>query len=1517
MRPRRFGRHRRPYPEPIGLNHLLQVDSLLAVIPGVKVALTDCAVAGGADGWTVAATQTDTAVVQDYGAGGFAAYCNSAELSGCHVSGLVSVTASEDQGFAGGFVGISRTGGLADLANEDGNLQVGGSLISVNDLLGTVDIMVPNYTDCTVTYLDGGFVQADVAGGFAGELQSGKVNNQSRGEGDYFAVYNIDHVTGRTYAGGFGGIVRSGALADAGGGISILGGSGLTINLSELLNLVEAYVPFIQYAGVKAEQGFTVTAATLDPLDSASGSAGGFLGYASGAQISTCDVTNLKHTAVTAPSDLEAVEAPSYFDPEQSSYAVTGGRYAGGFVGCMDIGSAASVGDGLGVLESSIQLTNILDALSVVVTTIEHSDVSGGPGGYSILANANDSTGALGLAGGYVGHNMGGSIWGLNTDPWKTATEPYPGPTSVCKADRIRSVYGAEYAGGYTGFMEAADTASVGGLNVLNGLISVSNILGALSVVYPTQENTAVYGPLANLDYQTWNAWMEYVGQYGGYGYELAQTGAVSSQAELNAKLAGYIYGFHVVAGRSQKDVTLTNQGGDAGGYVGLMRSGALTNCMAYDVKLVRALRAAGGFAGGLETGGAAQLGEVSILGLDLNLGQLIHVEEVFVPAIRNASVYGYSSGLTVQAQGLPSDDMGYAGGFAGCSYGAQLQLTDDGLPAAGSWPVSAGHPAPIASCDVANLRRVAGRNGVGGYVGLASAASVASANTHASGGLLQGILDQVIASASNLVDLLPATVTTIHKASVSPADAAWGFVVEGAYTAGGATQYAPYAGGFAGLIQSAVLGEKDASGTSLTVEGLRSVEGGLYAGGFFGLADVAAVAEVAGGGSGGGTTDILGALVNLGSVDALDVLRCYIYNASVNGAAEGFVVQAHRENSEGIMDETRYTGCAGGFGGGLLGGTIRNSSVNGLSTVQGHNYTGGFMGHMGKSGVVDIDSLEALGKLLGATVGAIDLFGSQLYDNTMSGISAGAVVKAKGGQQPIAGGFVGYGDLGRIDNSSASNLKKVESDQVAGGFIGQTDMNYIVSAQVQSILLEAVLQIVNQLLEILYIGDLENLGLIDLDLWVLSIELLSDGNTLKVELLGLPITVALSKQADNPDQQTDVAIITIGDSEIRLPCSKQEGVKREDLENVEINLIKGNRTELEGCSVTGISNGYDVFGGGAGQDADGSGDLGIAGGFVGYNHEGKITDSQTVQCDTVRGAENKVGPFSGYNDLKSVYAFNTVQNIEGQNNTYSIYRPLEETLTGAALEDGTTLATASAEGGWNRYVVAHLAAYSAFADLENAVETGEGVQRELLVYISPAKAVLMRDANAPDNPPLTVPEPGEGADPCAQLVDWTIQKIWKDWNDWDKLRPETITITIYQQKFSADGTAQGEKTPYGEPITLTKADLESSWSATWRKVVEDLPVAEYQPDQEGNPTDTLLSYYVYSFEETTLPPGYEVEITADQQAFTVTIVNSHAPSLPDTGGRGDALFTAVGVGIILLAMAASLAGRKKKATPR
>lgn len=1619
----------------LGLNNLLKIDSLLSVIPGVKVELSNCTVSGSPSGFKATATDADTSVEQDYTAGGFAAYCNSTKLMDCSVNEIGSVTAADKQGFAGGFVGISKTGGLADLANEEGNLEVGGSLISVENLLGTVAYMVPTYTDCTVTYVDGGCVHADVAGGFVGEMQSGKVNNNGNGEDDYYAVYNIDRVEGGTYAGGFGGIVQSGALADAVGGISILGGSGINISIGDLLQLVEAYVPYVEYAGVKSLNGFTITAETLKDTDVHSGSAGGFIGYASGAQISTCDVTNLKHTTVTAPADLETADASTYFG-DSSAYAVKGGRYAGGFIGCMDIGSAASVGKGLSILGDTINVADMLSVLNVVVTTVEYSDVTGSAGGYSVLASQTDNTGAIGhaggyagavygghiqdsnahnfeyivgqisaggyagemepgnvanllgdasiinslidvdaalasvlstfvptirnsstdavpcggvvraqayssgsvqrgMAGGYVGHNMGGSIWGLNTDPWKTTTDAYTDPTSLCKAERIRSVYGTEYAGGYTGFMEAADTANVGGLNLLGGLVKVSNLLSLLDVIYPVQENTAVYGPLANLDWQTWNSWVEYVGQYGGYGYELAQSGKVSGQDELNTKLANYIYGFNVVAGRTEKDITLPNLGGDAGGYVGLMRSGSLINCMAYDVKTVKALHGAGGYAGNMETGGAANFGSVSILGLNLNLGQLVDVAQLFVPAIRNSSVYGYTSGMTVEATDNPTDDTGYAGGYVGCSYGAQIQMRDDDLPNSDAdsvtWTGTDKYPAPVASCDVHNLRRVTGQNAIGGYVGLASAASLASVNTNASDGLLQGILNQVITSAGNLVDLLPATVTTIHKASVFPADTEWGFVVDGTYQdSDGITKYAPYAGGFVGFTQSAVLGEKDAAEPTLKVDGLRSVEGGLYAGGFFGLADIAAVAEISGTNSDGSPTNILGQLANLGSIDALDVLRCYVYHATINGVAEGFIVQAHRFTSEGIMDEERQTGCAGGFGGGLLGGTIRNCAVTNLSTVQSPNYTGGFIGHMGKSGVVDIDSVEVLGKLLGATVGAIDLFGSQVFDSSVTGIAAGAVVKAASGSEPISGGFVGYSDLGRIEDSTVNSLKKVTSDQIAGGFIGKTDMNYIVSLQIQSSLLEGVLRIVDNLIQALYLGSdgLASIDLVDINLGILKVNVLDDGNTLGVELLGLPITVALSKVADNPEQQTDVAIITIGDSVVRLPCNKsgltEEG--KAELENVEINLIKGNRTELDSCSVNGVNNGYDVFGGGATQDEDGTNGNGIAGGFVGYNHEGKVSNSKMVLCDVVRGTAGKVGPFSGYNDLKSVYWFNTVKNIEGNNNTYSVYRPYVDDFTQATLQDGTVIASAVKDsiGGveYNRYDITHLATFDSFADLDGAKEVGTGTDKALAVYISSAKTILMNDKNSSDNAHSTIPEPGEMTDPCSATVSLAIRKVWDDWFNMGKTRPQNVTINILQKRYvqNADGDWVLSETQPDAPyktLILNTDSQESAWSSVWGTGLT-VPIMEYN-DTNGNnvhdENEAVSAYYAYIAEEVSVPENYTVTYDFynpfNASDYKLTITNTLKIPMPNTGGFGDYLFVIIGVGIIIFSLLAKTRRRR------
>ena len=66
----------------------------------------------------------------------------------------------------------------------------------------------------------------------------------------------------------------------------------------------------------------------------------------------------------------------------------------------------------------------------------------------------------------------------------------------------------------------------------------------------------------------------------------------------------------------------------------------------------------------------------------------------------------------------------------------------------------------------------------------------------------------------------------------------------------------------------------------------------------------------------------------------------------------------------------------------------------------------------------------------------------------------------------------------------------------------------------------------------------------------------------------------------------------------------------------------------MDDCTVTGIDEGYDVFAGGAGQDASAirTDKTGSAGGFVGYNHEGKISNSKMVLCDVVKGVAGYVG---------------------------------------------------------------------------------------------------------------------------------------------------------------------------------------------------------------------------------------------------------------------------------------------------
>lgn len=1638
-------------PDLLGLG-AVSIKGLLAVGEGVNVTADNCSVAGHASGFAVEAIAdaAPDAGVSAALAGGFVADNRSGQLSNCNVVGLHRVFADVDNGAAGGFVGNSETGGLADVADDAAILKLG----SIAGLLEAVPYLIPKYSDCNVTYAGDATVEADEAGGFAGVFRSGVVEGMPAddADADQWAVNNLKSVEGGSYAGGFAGFLTSGALAaaaDGGGGLSILGGiKGLKVDLSNLLSLIDAYVATVSDAGVNSPEGFTVRASRIDALDANSGAAGGFAGYASGAQISNCDVNKVAHTKIVDPSDLEAYVIDVYYDPA-ARWAIDGLRYAGGYAGRLDIGSTASVGEGLGILGSAINLKDVLSALNVMVSTVEHSDVYGMPGGYAVrattangaegyaggfagritgahiqdssahsfshvvgriaaggyaggmepgsaagvlgggessvlkklvnidsLANLvedfvptvrNSSTdcvpcggvvraqaksdGAVmrGMAGGYAGYNEGGQIWGNDTRDWKAAA--YAGPTRTAFADRMRSVFGTEVSGGYTGYMRPADTADTGSLSLLFGLIKVDTLASALSVVYPTQRQTRVTGPLSGVDMDTWNKWVDFVGVNGGFGADLAQGGKVSSQGELDAKIADYVYGFNVVAGRDAYSITANEcDGGVVGGYVGIMRSGVVSDGAANDAKLVRGMRAAGGYAGFMESGGAANLGSVSILGLNLNVGQLVSAAEVFVPSIQgSSSTVGYREGMTVQAlgTGVAADDvkhdLGHAGGYVGYAEGAQI------------WGDTQG----ATGCNVGNLRLVKGSNTVGGYAGTAAPGSATDANTNASNGLLQGILDTVIKQPSEVANVLEATMTTIRGASVTPADEAWGFVVDGSRQQAGATEFATAAGGFVGSCESAVLGSKEGA-SKLSVSGLRGVSGGKNAGGFVGLADVGSVADVGGTDAGTNKTSIL-SLIGLGNASVLDAFRSYVYHADVTGVADGAQVRANKADTVGTMASLRYFGNAGGFAGSLLNGSVKDCTVRGLSAVAAPSYAGGFAGYMGKNSTVDVDEATAGVKgvfdLLKLQAGALDVWGSHADRCRVEGIASGFTVTSGGevkrpiveqgnnAAQNIAGGFVGLGDLSKIDACEVSNLGIVRSDQVAAGFIGQTDMSFIVNTQVDSIVVELLLVIVDQLVKALYLDDLQNLGVIDLSGFIipglgelLGLKILSDGDLLYVNLLGLRIGVALAKADSNDPTQSDTAIITIGDSTIKLPCNKDGLLNPEgNKANLEITLIKGNRTAVTNSKVTGAHAGYDVFGGGATQDADGAAvegglpenenqrpdNAGYAGGFVGHNKEGLFEGNQMVYCDVVRGTSELVGPFSGMTNLQSVY-FDNADTIEGRDNEgrynlYSIYRDMNAALTDAvAKADGifshAQQDTASGTD-YNRYEVQHYDKISSFDELEGAVMQGAVGTAPVAMdaYVSPAKAVLMDDAlNTPGTGGIT-PEPGEGQDPCKAQVDITLQKVWKDNANAGNTRPGEVTFKLKRTYTNANDMVVDDPT-FGTngvlEVKLTAADA-SEWSETWRKVLTGLPVAF----EDATVDPSVVRYYTYSVTEVRVgaydaATNYSYTVSDGETDYVIAVTN--ALPLPETGGMG--VWPLVMLALVLMAGGALWYRRRRAA---
>lgn len=1510
-----------------------------------------------------------------------------------------------------------------------------------------------------------------------------------------YCVEELEAVEGRDYAGGFAGQIEAGAVA-ASNGLKLLNGV-LNLDLSQLLNVLSVYIPTINDAGVHGVEangeatkadGYTVKATAKD------GVAGGYAGAMSGARVNRSDVKSLRSTTVTPPTDgLESKNGDSYFDDAQSVYAVTAGKYAGGYVGSADIDSAASVGGGLSLLGDALKLTNILSAVDAVATKITDSDVYGAPGGFSVRANGTDQKAIVrGMAGGFVGRSSGSQMTNSNVNNFNyiigqetaggyagmmepgnvasviedtgvlggllnaqeavaslvnsfipivkdSSTTCVPcgggvraqgatdadlsrgmaggyvgynhggrilGETKECAAVRIRSVYGHEFAGGFTGLMETADIAGTGNLSVLYGLLEASNVLGLLSAVYPTETKTAVYGPLRDIDMETWNNWVKYVGQNGNYGNQLPSE-PVASQEALDALIKKYAYGYNVVAGRD-KVGSQAHQAGCAGGYVGRMKSGVVTEAHAWDTKKVTAYKSAGGFAGDMLTGGVAEVGKVNLIGLPLT-GSLSAVQ-TFVPVVRNSDITGFQSGLSVHATGVPQskdsakiEKVGDAGGFVGRMVGGQIwgewddpkaekpaptktttttqkneatqttssnqknEAADAGNDASKDSKLTADAtkdtkakasadttkaeknegatdaksnneaaseasksdadvaqtPAPAYAtdavpdaannrCFVDNLRRVDGTRTVGGFAGLIEPGSAASLDTASSEGLLGGLLQHVIGTPGDLLKLLNNTVATVRACDVK----AWhdyGIVVNGIYNVPNDTntQYAKAVGGFVGESDGAVFGKlKDDSQTpkyGTSVQCLRSVTGGEHVGGYFGLADVSAVAQVS-----DGKTGILGQLVTLGSTDILDGFRTYVYDGAVSGAkVAGLEVNAKEGKRSEYVNDPVYTGNAGGFGGSLLNGSVKRSDVTGLRQVNGLNYTGGFVGHLGKSGAVDLDSLGLLDKVVGVGAGVLDIFGSHVEDSTVTGMNGGFTVASRNSakeKEEISGGFVGMADLAKLKNDQVNDLKQVASGTTAGGFAGKTDFEYLIKLEGDSWLVNQLVDLLNKLLKALWVENLEAGKLIHINLGIIKVDVLYDGNLVHVNLLGLDIAIALSKEEQ-------LATIHIGDSKITVNGIQDDGSlgqgSEEKLKNeIQLSLIKANRTRIDGCQVKGIPIGYDVYGAGADNYNNGTNTKGHAGGFVGWNNEGLLKGNNMVYADVVRGVEKTTAPFSGFSVLESNWDFNKLFGIEGDGNTYRIYRHFEQAFDDIVkAPGGTPLQDAfEATKDWGIFTIGHLKENKVekFTDLKDAQATSGTETIPLDAYMEDgAMALLM--TNTPTEP-TPIPEdeelPPDMQDPCSDIVELTIEKRWKGDNP-DK-RPESITLTITRTYMDETGEEVKDDT-FGETVTLTKADYQSE--DVWQKVLSSPNYTAYRVGTDG----TTKYYYTYHVSEAALE-GYDTTIKYnDTYHYSTTITNDYkflGGLLPETGGSGIGWLILTG---LLLVAAGYIAKRRRQ----
>lgn len=185
--------------------------------------------------------------------------------------------------------------------------------------------------------------------------------------------------------------------------------------------------------------------------------------------------------------------------------------------------------------------------------------------------------------------------------------------------------------------------------------------------------------------------------------------------------------------------------------------------------------------------------------------------------------------------------------------------------------------------------------------------------------------------------------------------------------------------------------------------------------------------------------------------------------------------------------------------------------------------------------------------------------------------------------------------------------------------------------------------------------------------------------------------------------------------------------------------------------------------------------------------------------------------------------------------------------------------------------------------------------------------AVLMNNTDSsPTEPGGGVEEP-DVQDPCKDLIELRIKKVWK--GDDEKDRPNEVVFHI-TRSYVVDGKTIIDDT-FNEEVVLKKEDAQTS--DLWEKILSGEKFTAYHVGQDGK-----KYYYTYQISETKVD-GYETTVTYQgEHQYSITVTNKKNwfdSLLPETGGMGTAaLYT---LGVLLLCFVAAMEYRKRKSKRR